>query len=499
MPSWRLLPALVAGMSVAVAPGCQRSEKRALGPGHNPAEVWLARIGTGPAQTARVCARGAADRFALALCNKTTPTIRGLEELYRVLRLDQPAEMLAATTIHSLGLSARTVSALNPRVLVFQNISDKSRTPTYEQVAAAGFARGEQLVELAALDPGTYDFNFYLLRFEQACNRTRCTPDDLLTEKIEHGWTSWTLYSDHDLEDTPLDCISCHRPFGPGEHRQFLMRQTMTPWMHWGHFRGGTERSLCSGAPSDGSAGQTVAVADGLDLLRAVEGAAGRYAGVSVAKLHAALSGDIFSSFVTDADGLVRLSPYGQRYNYPGGQTDFPTREVLCERFRTGASPTWEKLRRESRERGLNVPYYAPDVTDPQRRAEVGADRAAFLRRHADEDAVDVAAAFLAADTGAAVGFVPRDDETAPEILRAMCVRCHNAKTEPQLRRARFNADSIDRIDPVTATAVRRRLSLPRSSPELMPPVRVGELPGWAIARINRYLADHCADPGACG
>ena len=475
---------------------CARSGK--VAPRPSPEDVWLSRIGTGSAQTARVCARGATDRFARALCANPPPTIAGLEELYRVLRLDQPAEMVAATTTHSLALSARTVSALNPRVFVFQNISDKSRSPTYDQVAAAGFVRGEQLVELGALDPKTYDFNFYLLRFEQACNRTRCTPDDLLTEKIEHGWTSWTLYADHDLEDTPLDCISCHRPFGPGEHRQFLMRQTMTPWMHWGHFRGGDERSLCSALRPDGSAGQVVAVADGLDLLRAVEGAAGRYAGVPVAKLHAALSGDIFSSFVTDGEGLVRLSPYGQRYNYPNGQTDFPTREVLCERFRTGASPTWERLRRESRERGLHVPYYAPDVTDPRRRAEVAADRAAFLRRHADEDAVEVAAAFLAADTGTAVGFVPRDDETVPEILRAMCVRCHNAKTEPHLRRARFNAESIDRIDPVVATAVRRRLSLPRSAPELMPPVRFGELPGWAIARIDRYLADHCADRGAC-
>ena len=32
-------------------------------------------------------------------------------------------------------------------------------------------------MELARLDPATYDFNFYLLRFEQACNRTRCTPE----------------------------------------------------------------------------------------------------------------------------------------------------------------------------------------------------------------------------------------------------------------------------------------------------------------------------------
>ena len=72
---------------------------------------------------------------------------------------------------HSLGLSARTVSGLNPRVLVYQDISHKRRPVTYEEFVVAGFTRGEQLVELAALDPATYEYNFYLLRFGQACNR----------------------------------------------------------------------------------------------------------------------------------------------------------------------------------------------------------------------------------------------------------------------------------------------------------------------------------------
>jgi len=496
MSSGRALLSFVVCVGVAGSTACTRSQPAPTRP--RAEDIWLSRIGTGPAQTARVCARGATDRFAIALCDKTTPAIQSLDQLYRVLRLDQPAEMVAATTTHSLGLSSRTVSALNPRVLALQNISDKSRQPTYEQAAAATFARGEQLVELAALDPATYDFNFYLLRFEQACSRTRCTPEDLLTEKIESGWTGWTLYSEHDLEDTPLDCASCHQPFGPREHRQFLMRQVFDPWMHWGHFRGGDERALCPDRPADAGPGKVVAVADGLDLLRAVEGAAGRYAGIPVAKLHAALSGDILVKFVTGAEGLVRVSPYGLKHNYPFGQTDFPTREVLCERFRTGTSPTWDRLRRESHARGLPIPFYGPDVTDPHRRAEVAADRTAFLRRHAEDDAFDVAASFLSAEVGPAVGFEPREDESAPVILQAMCVRCHNAATDVRLRRARFNAESIDRIDPITATAIRRRLSLPRSSPELMPPLRVGELPRWAIARVERYLRDRCSDPGAC-
>jgi hypothetical protein len=83
-------------------------------------------------------------------------------------------------------------------------------------------------------------------------------------------------------------------------------------------------------------------------------------------------------------------------------------------------------------------------------------------------------------------------------MLRALCVRCHSNATEVRLKRARFNADRIDRIEPAVADAVRERINLPRSSPELMPPLRVGELPSWAIARIDAYLREHCATPGAC-
>jgi hypothetical protein len=496
MSSGRALLGFVVSVSVAGSIGCVRTRGGAARP--PPEEIWLSRVGTGPAQTARVCGRGATDRVAIALCDKSRPPIRGLEDLHRALRLDQPPARLVAATTHSLGLAARTTSGLNPRVLVYQDISHKRRPVSYEEIVVAGFVRGEQLVEMAALDPATYEYNFYLLRFAQACNRTRCTPEDLLTARIESGWTDWTLYSEHDLVDTPLDCVSCHLPFGPGTHKQLLMRQVFDPWMHWSDFRGGDERRLCTGPPADGHNAMVVAVAEGLDLLRSVEGAAGRYAGVPVAELHAAKSGELFVRFVADAEGLIHNSPY-RPSNYPSYEPfAFQTREVLCERFHTGTSPTWDGHRRASLDRGVPVPYYGPDVVDAQRRAELLADRTAFLRRHGDDPTFDVAASFINANVATAVGFVPRPEDTAPEILRSMCVRCHAANLDPLLRRARFNAESIDRIEPMTAIAIRRRLSLPRTSPELMPPLRVGELPSWAIARIERYLQDRCTAPGGC-
>ena len=78
------------------------------------------------------------------------------------------------------------------------------------------------------------------------------------------------------------------------------------------------------------------------------------------------------------------MSPYPrERHLY--AQVDFHTRETVCERFQTGTSPTWDRERRESAALGLPMPYYRPDVVDPDRRAEILADRRAFLRRHADD------------------------------------------------------------------------------------------------------------------
>ena len=87
--------------------------------------------------------------------------------------------------------------------------------------------------------------------------------------------------------------------------------------------------------------------------------------------------------FVTDAEGLIRLQPLSSA-DYPYEQIAFQTREVVCERFHTGTSPTWERQRRESLvARPAGSLITRPDVVDAERRAEVLADRAAFLRRRA--------------------------------------------------------------------------------------------------------------------
>jgi hypothetical protein len=462
-------------------------------PAPAPEQVWLDRVGSGPSQTARVCAKGARDRVAQALCEPSAASISGLEDVYAALRLSSRDQRRLAATTHSLSLSGRRVSAANPRVMVLAN-NDVPNGLSYEGVVATAFVRGEQAVELVGLDPVTYEYNFYLLRFAQACNDSRCTPEDLLSERVESGWTDWTLYADSDLEDTPFDCLSCHRPFGEGTLKLLLMRQVLDPWMHWSDFRVFDE-NLCPTSPPEGVAPKVIATSDGLDLVARLAGEHGKYAGVPLEELLASKSGDVLSDFMVDAENLIAESPLPP---HPYAQLSLQTRETLCERFYTGQSPSWEVDKLTAQARGLPFPYYGPEVLDPAARSELLADPANFWARRPQAEPFDVLAALLSADVPSAVGFAPRESDSAPDILRGMCGRCHAADANPAFLRSRFNAEDTGSVSPSTFHQVRARLALPATSPDAMPPRLAGTLPAWAKDRILDYLAARCATPGAC-
>lgn len=454
--------------------------------------VWLSRIGSGPAQTAQVCARGARDRVATVLCDPKTPPLRGLADLYRALDLG-PDKRATAVTTHSLAVSARAVSEANPRVLTF--IDSVKATPiSLEQIAAVAFSRGEQAVELVGFDPGTLDYNYYLLTFTQCCNHTRCTPEDVLTDKIEKNWLGWTLYADADLEDTPLTCRSCHQPYGPGSRKILLMRQELDPWMHWSDFRGGTERSICPEPPPGDGPGKTVVTVDPLEVLRALEGPSGSYAGIPMAELEATPSGKRLTDFIVDTANLIRSYPSREQ---PDEQLYFQTREVLCERFHTGTSPTWEENRRRSFAHGQPVPYYEAQVLDPGVRRQLLRDWPGTLRAAAAREPFDLVTSFLAPAVATATGFTPRSDDSGATILQAACSRCHRADTEQTLGRARFNADSAT-ITPTVFREVQRRLREPVTSAARMPPVRFTLLPNWAVTSLESFLRQRCSEPNGC-
>jgi hypothetical protein len=452
--------------------------------------------GTGAAKlSSTACAAGVNDPVAQALCASPAPRVSGLSDLYRALQLDTSFEQrLSAATTHSLGLGGRIVSAINPRVFVFSTFARPSLSAEVldtSHIVAAAFARGEQIVELVGYDPIARDFNFYLLQFEQSCNQTGCAPADLLTAKIETEWTGWTIYADRDLEDTPLDCLSCHRPDGPSARKRLLMRQLIVPWMHWSDFRHFSPRAQCdptklppdAGAPSD-----VEFHGEGLAGIEQVAGAAGgSYAGIPIAELSAAASGHDLSSFIAIAGMAIDGEASQEGSARRGEPHPFQSTQILCEAA-VGRADTWSRYRSELLDRGFPVPHRSLDVLDATKRAAAVTDFPAFLSRNAATDAFELASSLMSAEAQEASGFVPSESDDAATLLRRMCVRCHDSATEPRLRRARFNAEALDRMNPETAAAVWKRVTASRSSPELMPPLRAGELPGWALAKIEAFL-----------
>jgi cytochrome c553 len=470
------LPRADAGSDVSIADGGDD----AAHPAKRAEDVWLDSIGRGPAQTARVCARGARDPVAARLCTTPGPRLGSLADLHRTLSLVDPpvpgSHRFVAATAGSLGLAARTVSGLNPRVFVGL-VSDKA-APEPEIIVTA-FARGEQLAEMVVYDGQSRDLNFYLLRFEQPCNATRCTPADLLSEKVEESWSSWTLYGAEDLTNTGLDCLSCHNPEGPGTRRRFLMRQVSDPWMQW---TGGLtdDRQVLIECPDQSFV--EVVPPDLAAPLAAIAGAAGRYGGLSIDQIRRSPSGHELASFITIA--AVQMG-------YPTNDAPvlephpFPSRAVLQDRHCLGSGrPTWQAYRSAMFGRALLSPYHDFDVLDPGRTAEATADHAGFLRARSESDPLLVAAALLKDDAAQAIGFIPSPESSDDQILRQMCGRCHEARTDRTLSRSRFDVDALAALPAAAIEEAIRRVTLPRNSPALMPPLRAGELPPWALTRV---------------
>jgi len=424
------------------------------------------------------------------LCATPAPALGGLADLYRAVGVGPDSGGLAAVATHSLGLSARTVSALNPRVVAFPRYSPLPA----DRIAAAAFSRVEPFVEMVGYDAATNDFNFYLLAFQPACG-ARCAPADLLTDRLESGWTGWTLYADRDLEDTPLDCSSCHHPGGAGAPRRLLMRQIDGPWMHWGDFRGVTPPTACTDASGATTLVDGTIAADGADLLRQVDGPDGRHGGVAVADLLAAPSGYDLSSFIYYAAGQADgpgdvpcLAP-----DCPFSEPDpFPSEQILCDRLLTGradgAGGAWDRYRAGVRARGLPAPYFDLDVLDAPARATAGVDFAAFVADASGGDAFTKLSGLIAPGAARAIGFVPDDDASADVLLRTMCARCHDGRADAALARSRFDATALDRLDAAGSAEVLRRTSLPRTSPARMPPLRSGELSDAAVSRLRDFL-----------
>ena len=455
----------VAALTLTALSGCagqaERPEDAARSYAHWPDPFET--MASGPAQTAAVCARAKDHVIRDVFCGGNAPTFTSLVALQAALGVDAsrakdltqivlPDFVNISITGHSTALAARSVSAINPRVIAMR--MDLAKPVRY---VAAAYARGEQFLELAVNDRSDNSLQLYVLSFRNACNSQPegCSAADLLTPAVESGWTDTTLYDEDDFKNTVLDCLPCHQPGGPGTTKFLRMQEYDSPWTHWF---------------SPNSEGGRALLADFV----AAHGDES-YAGYPAALLRASDPMTI-STLVTLSIGTQPNVFHSAAIEYEvkmssaelGG--DQPMDNAI-----PGQSNTWRQAYDEARRgRAIAVPYHNVKVTDPAKLTNMTQAYQRFQRGETpDELLPDIRDVFpedplLLAQMG--LGTEPGLDGNG--VLLQSCSQCHNPLLDQTLSRARFRADLVD-VDRRTKDLAITRMSLPPEDPRAMPPARL--------------------------
>lgn len=407
----------------------------------------LARLGVRQETYDRLCARGRGDSFATELCGAgTRPDIPDFSALLELTGLSESRAF--ALTGNSTSLVARSVSAINPRIIVFPRVEADLARP--ETMTAIGFVRGEQFVEIVSRDLVTDDFNFYLVAFEQPCNyeATGCDLASLLTEEIEHDWTAFSVYDQDDLEATSFDCRSCHRAGPPGTRHLLRMQELTSPWLHW------FPQRFIQQTDSD-----RVLLAH----FSEAHGSETQYGGIPIETIKNALD----EGSGGQLEALVRAEGFAEQPN------EFDAR--IAAEAAAGTSPTWEaRFSAHQSGQAIAVPYPGVDVTDVEKRT-------AAVRSYLDvvtgaaprETLLDIREIF-SADAEQKLSFVPTPGTDGRTVLLQMCSRCHDGRGNPELAKNRFDVLRLDEMSRAQKEQAILRLSA--TDDTRMPPWRVGTL-----------------------
>lgn len=449
----------------------------------------------GPEQTREVCLRPGRDLIRDLLCNGRT-RINGLGDLLNALNL--PPNSLDGVSGfslagHSTALAARSVSAINPRV-IFSRLERQDVLgfiPALQQNPDAsvpdgglpdgvsssllfvGFTRGEQFVELIVRDNVDLALRFYVLAFRQACNDRPegCLPGDLLTPAIESEWLETTLYDEVALQNTVMDCAPCHQQQGPGTPKQLIMHEFRAPWTHWHSL--GTE--------------------GGRELMNDYLAAKGSepLAGVSHRTMTEANPNSLamvvfFTEFGVQGqefDGITIEAEVKESARARGGNQPADNRVK-------GQSETWRSLyERAQRGEAITVPYHDVKVTDADKLAAMtrayAAYRAGELPRRSLPDIRDVYPDDP--ERLAHMGVQTEPGLSGEQVLVEACSLCHNERLDQSLSRARFRADLVG-MDRQAKDLAMERLMLPQDDPRVMPPARLRTLTPEARDRAIEAL-----------
>jgi cytochrome c5 len=422
----------------------------------------------GQAQLDIVCARGARDAVAAALCSrKPITSLRDLQEAVglgfqdrsengRNSALGNPGFAMLG---HSTSLVAREVSAINPRVFIFNATPGRpERIPGF---TVMGFTRGDPFVEFAAEDKDSGKLNLYLVKFDLACEATKtCKPGDLLTPSVEEGWQGISLYDDEDLKNTLVDCRHCHQPGGPTSPKILRMQELKDPWTHW------LRKDRPGGIALLG------------DFLRA-HGDQEDYGGIPAAIIQKT-DGRALEDFVVGQG-------FGEQPN--AFQSEQIEQEVSSSQstqpdvnIPAGTSSTWQSIYgRAAAGEAIPVPYHDVKVTDPDKLQFATNAYKAVMAGTADKASMpDIRRVFLE-DALEELTFRPKKGATGKEVLVQTCAQCHRGGLDPSISRAGFDVTKLDTMPRPMKDKAIERLKLPGSNRLHMPPSAFRALPDDAL------------------
>jgi DNA-binding beta-propeller fold protein YncE/cytochrome c peroxidase/mono/diheme cytochrome c family protein len=419
----------------------------------------LAPLGGRQTSHDRICARGRGDSFARALCGGgRRPEIRDMAELLDLVGLgDQRA---FALTGNSTSLVAMSVSAINPRILVFPRVDADLKRP--DTMTAVGFVRGEPFVELVSRDPASGDLNFYLVSFEQRCSYTSggCDLASLLTEEIEHDWTAYSVYDQDDLEGTSFDCKSCHQPAGVNTKRILRMQELASPWMHW------FPQRFVQRTDSDRALVAQFGDAHQVDA---------QYGGIPIGMITNALD----EGSGAQLEALVRAEGFGAQPN--------PFDAQIATEMKSGASPTWQaRFQAHLGGEAIAVPYPRIDVTDEAKRTAAVRSYQDVVRGTAARQTLADVRKVFSDDAAAKLSFVPQAGADGKAVLLQMCARCHDGRGNPQLSKNHFDVRKLDEMPRAEKDLAITRIN--ETAATRMPPWRVGTLTPDAIRAATLQL-----------
>jgi mono/diheme cytochrome c family protein len=441
----------------------------------------------GQEQLLRLCARAGDDPLRSLFCGDEPPAIGSIVDLETALGVDS-ANLKGINGLsiagHSTSLSARSISSINPRVIIVRieppavdadgNPAAPGSQPGAPELLALAFARGEQFVELMVRDRDDLELRFYVLAFRQACNAAAdsCKPGELLTPEIESNWLETSLYDERDLADTTLDCAPCHQPDGPGSRKLLRMQELHTPWTHW----------FAPSTPGGQALIADYVAAKGDEGVAGVSGWQVQHANPVNLNLQVVYAGPNTQPNSSDWQAIeaeVKSSAAAK-----GG--DQPRDNSIA-----GESATWRAgYERALRGEAITFPYHDVKVSDPIKLARMSEAYQAYQRGElAARDLPDIRDVFPDDPARLAeMGQLTPASVSGEDVLLQACSTCHNARLDPTLSRARFRADlaGIERAEKDVAI---ERLRLPPSDPHAMPPARLRALTDEARAQALDALA----------